>query len=233
MSTLPPLRETTRPNDAPSADERELYGFDLSPGSGEHWRSFVGPPDAFDVQAVMQFTIATQMGLREWNYVCEIGCGSLRAGRLLMTWLLPGRYCGIEPERWLLEQGIEREVSQGLVDLKRPRFDHNTDFDLSVFDEAFDLVIAQSIFSHASRAQVEQCLASVRSSIHHGSIFLCTFVLGEHDYTGSEWVYPGCVTFREQTVHQIAAEAGFAATRIDYDGHPTGQIWFGLTPTSA
>jgi SAM-dependent methyltransferase len=53
-----------------------------------------------------QFRLLTTLGLREHHSLLDFGCGSLRAGRLLIPYLLPGRYYGLEPNRCLIEDGI-------------------------------------------------------------------------------------------------------------------------------
>src|SRR5438128_572554 len=50
-----------------------------------------------DLAAAFQFNLLTRLGLREEDYLLDIGCGALRAGRLFITYLLPGRYFGVEP----------------------------------------------------------------------------------------------------------------------------------------
>ena len=130
-------------------NSEDPLGIGLSPGS-RHYRAFVGPPEKYDLVAAMQFNLLTALGLREHHYLLDIGCGSLRAGRLFIPYLLPDRYCGIEPEQWLIEEGIEREVGQDLIKIKRPSFSNDPDFSLSSFDRTFDFLLAQSIFSHTS-----------------------------------------------------------------------------------
>jgi hypothetical protein len=68
----------------------------------------------------------------------DIGCGCLRAGYWLIHFLNPRCYFGMEPNRTMLEAGIEKILEPGLIDLKRPRFDCNADFDFSIFGERFD-----------------------------------------------------------------------------------------------
>jgi hypothetical protein len=76
------------------------------PGGSRHFRAYVGPPRQFDFMGATQFRLLTTLGLREHHSVLDFGCGSLRAGRLLIPYLLPGRYYGLEPNRWLIEDGI-------------------------------------------------------------------------------------------------------------------------------
>src|SRR5687768_18226720 len=52
-----------------------------------------------------------------------------------------------------------------------------------------------------------------------------TWMAGTDDYTGSEWVYPECVTYREATMRAMAEAAGLAFTPLVWP-HPNGQRWF-------
>ena len=180
----------------------------------KHYRAWVGPPQRYDKIAAMQFGTLTSLGLRETHHVLDLGCGSLRGGRLLITYLLPDRYCGIEPEAWLIEAGFEYELGHDIKDIKRPLFDHNRDFDLGVFDRKFDFIIAQSVFSHAALWQIEQCLASAYTVMHDKSIFIATYRKGEKDHTKLEWRYPGCTFYREETMVRVAHEAGLSCETI-------------------
>ncbi len=130
-----------------------------------HYRAFVGDTKTYDIFSYMQFTLMTLLGLRQDHTLLDIGCGSLRAGKLFLIYLLPDRYFGIEPEQWLVEEGIERELGHELADRKRPRFLFDRDFSCAGFGVAFDYIIAQSIFSHASLAQ-NSALSVASSSIY-------------------------------------------------------------------
>src|SRR5437899_257086 len=97
------------------------------------YRTFVGPAWDYDRSAALQFSLLAALGLRDQNHVLDIGCGSLRLGRLLIPFLQPERYFGIEPNRWLVDDGIDRELGRSILDVKRPAFRHNDDFDCGGF----------------------------------------------------------------------------------------------------
>ena len=65
-----------------------------------------------------QFRLLTTLGLKEQHWLFDFGCGSLRVGRLLIPYLLPGRYYGLEPNRWLIEDGIAHELGSTIIDIK-------------------------------------------------------------------------------------------------------------------
>jgi SAM-dependent methyltransferase len=198
------------------------------PAGARHYRAFVGPPEKYDLVSAMQFNLLTTSGLREHHTLLDIGCGSLRAGRLFIPFLLPGHYFGLEPNAWLVDQGVKREVGRDLVRIKRPVFDHNGEFKLSVFGREFDYLLAQSIFSHAAPQQIEKCLGEARKVMHPGSMFFATYVAGEKNYEGREWLYPECVNYTEEQMLQFANAAGLQAAPHPWK-HPNDQRWLLIT----
>ena len=130
-----------------------------------NYRGFVGSDDNYDLVGAMQFNLLTALGLREYHKLLDIGCGSLRAGRLFIPYLNRGGYCGIEPEKWLVEAGIQNEIGESMVEIKAPRFVYSYEFPATAFGEKFDYMVAHSIFSHASQEQILQCLKNVKPAL--------------------------------------------------------------------
>src|SRR5689334_23262104 len=194
------------------------------PIGAHHHRAFVGPPEKYDVVSAVQFNLLTFLGLRQEHFLLDIGCGSLRAGRLLIPYLLPGHYFGIEPEAWLLQEGIDKEIGRDLLTIKQPHFSHVSNFALSSFDQEFDFILAHSIFSHASQSQIKQCLSEARKVMKTSSFFVATFVKGKQDYPGDTWVYPECVTYTLECLINFAAEQGMICKSITWP-HPNEQTW--------
>jgi SAM-dependent methyltransferase len=206
-------------------------GHDLR-GGAQHYRAFIGNSRVYDVLAAMQFNVLTLAGLREGHTLLDIGCGSLRAGRLFIPYLLPGNYYGVEPEEWLVQEGIDREVGADLVALKSPHFLHDNDFTLTRFERTFDYLLAQSVFSHATRAQITRCFSEAAQVMTPQSRFYATFFLGDHDYEGDEWVYPDLVPYTRKGMAAMATAQGLRCQLLDWP-HPRKQTWMLLTPASA
>ena len=153
-----------------------------SQSSSKYYRSFVGPEDKYDIFSAIQFNLLTSLGLLENHRLLDIGCGSLRSGRLFIPYLQPERYFGIEPHEWLVEQGISNQIGHDIIGLKKPSFVYDDNFSFGRFDKKFDFLLAHSIFSHTTQSQLRQCLAEASQVMTTSSIFAATFVEGEKNY---------------------------------------------------
>src|SRR5437879_12824633 len=94
-----------------SSDDQEELGLGLKPGDA-HYRAYVGPPEDYDLIAAMTFNLLTTLGLRQHHSLLDVGCGSLRIGRLLIPYLNRGKYFGVEPAEWLVAEGIKQELGE-------------------------------------------------------------------------------------------------------------------------
>lgn len=206
----------------------------LRPGQ-EHYRAYVGPPGQYDFMGATQFRLLTALGLREHHKMLDLGCGSLRAGRFLMMYLAPGHYCGIDPNPWLIEDAITRELGAELAALRAPRFDHGSDFNAGVFGESFDFIVAQSIFSHTGPELVHQALRNCAAALKPGGLMLATFIHSdaapEMPVEAPGWTYPGCTTFASDRVEELVEQAGLSARALPWY-HPR-QTWYALAHDSA
>jgi SAM-dependent methyltransferase len=200
----------------------ESLGAGLSPGD-RHYRAYVGPPEDYDLIAAMTFNLLTTLGLRQYHAVLDIGCGSLRIGRLLIPYLNSGRYTGIEPNRWLVEEGIRRETGRNQVRIKRPQFIISSspeDLPLGCF---YDFAVAQSVFSHAGPDLISVWLRGVSSRLNHNGALVATFITSGEDFRETGWFYPACVGYRTETMAEMARDAGLRFLLLDWR-HPR-QSW--------
>lgn len=194
----------------------------------EHnYKAYVGPESLFDFMGASQFRLLCSLGLRAHHTLLDIGCGSLRAGKLFINYLDEGNYYGIEPNKWLIEEAIKNEVGNDLIKIKKPHFDYNNGFDTKVFSREFDFIVAQSIFSHASYELVRIALHNSKDSLKRDGILAANFALGKENSQGTRWVYPELVNYYQATIRHLAKEAGFFMVRIPWY-HPR-LTWYLLT----
>jgi SAM-dependent methyltransferase len=204
-------------------NDREDLGLGLKPG-GPHYRAYVGPPEDYDLIAAMTFNLLTTLGLRQHHSLLDVGCGSLRIGRLLIPYLNRGKYFGVEPNEWLVEEGIRRELGQSLVEIKGPTFLF-TDSPESIAkaEIAFNFAVAQSIFSHCGLSLIKAWLSAISRSLAEDGALLATFLIGDQDAAQSGWIYPECVNYQPATLERSAAEVNLRFEILDWK-HPR-QTW--------
>lgn len=217
--TTPELNETIEAVN----DEKQRYGKGLRPGD-LHYRAYVGPPEDYDLLSAIQVTLLLASGLRETHRLVDVGCGSLRAGRLFIPYLRPGHYFGIEPNRWLVEEGIERELGDDIARVKQPTFRFAEDFSLDAFGVDFDFAVAQSVFSHTYPDLTLTGLRGIGRALAPEGMLFATFVEEESEAEGSGWLYPGVVPYTWEKVQSLVEESGLVARHIDWM-HPR-QSWF-------
>src|SRR5712671_1736470 len=190
----------------PASDNREDLGVGLKPGDRQY-RAYVGPPEDYDLIAAMTFNLLTTLGLRQHHSLLDIGCGSLRIGRLLIPYLNRGKYFDIEPAEWLLVEGIKQELGETVVQTKRPTF-FFTDSPEAVgrAKVSFDFALAQSIFSHCGLDLIRGWLSAVSRSLTQSGALVATFLPDQEDSKLTGWVYPECVNYQPETLERAAAE---------------------------
>ena len=205
-----------------SPDQEDL-GLGLKPGDPQY-RAYVGPPEDYDLIAAMAFNLLTTLGLRQHHSLLDIGCGSLRIGRLLIPYLNRGKYFGVEPNEWLVAEGIRRELGDTLVQIKQPTFFFADSPDtISQPKVAFDFALAQSIFSHCGLDLIKSWLSAISRSLAANGALIATFLIGDEDSAQTGWIYPDCVNYRPATLERAAKDVNLRFEILDWK-HPR-QTW--------
>lgn len=192
------------------------------PLGSQEYREHTGDQELYDLRGALQFNLLTTLGLRDRHYLLDIGCGSLCGGRLFIPYLRPGRYFGIEPLEWLLQKGIQEELGQSAIEIKKPTFLNDDDFTLTAFGRKFDFLLAQSIFSHTSQRQLRKCLSEASKVMMPHSIFAATFFEGTRNYEGDRWTAHADYTIEK--IQGLVEEQGLILRPIEWD-HQDLQRW--------
>jgi len=194
------------------------------PGGSEHYRAFVGPPHYYDLMAAMAFNLLTSIGLRQQHKFLDIGCGSLRMGRLLMPYLNKTNYIGVEPSEWLVQDGILNEIGKDMIRIKAPRFIFSDSLQEEQESLNINFALAQSIFTHCSKQQISDWLSHLQRHLADDGVLLATYFIGEEDYTGEDWIYPDCSRYLTTTMSSLATENSLNFKVLDWR-HPRNQVW--------
>lgn len=144
---------------------------------------------------------------------------------MFIPYLRAGHYFGVEPNEWLVQEGIERELGADIMRVKQPTFSATSDFALAAFGERFDFVLAQSVFSHTFSDMTLQGFEGVRDCLADEGLAIATYLESDREPgEGSGWLYPACVPYTWDALSRIGAQAGLEMRPVDWP-HPR-QRWF-------
>lgn len=185
----------------------------------------------FERMGRISLIILLKNGLYPESKVLDVGCGFLRGGYWMISFLNPNCYYGIEPNKAELEKAIN--LGGEILKNKNPQFDFNEDFNFNSFNQKFDFVFAGSIWSHASKKQIIQMLESfIKTKTKHG-VFLTSYRKGnsESDYKGDEWVgishkskISGIITHDFEWIKKVCKERNLDVIELK-DEIINTQIW--------
>lgn len=194
------------------------------------YKSDVGPPGLYDLIGAHQFCVMVKLGLRTYNTMLDIGCGSLRGGKLFIPYLGTGNYTGIDPNKDLVWAGVDAELGNDMFKDKEPSFYHWDDFkwadrlsDMGKPDPHF--ILAHSVLSHAGKELASGIVSEAAKSLAVGGTFAATFFLSMSDSTEEGWTGAAPTGFTEKTIKGIMRDAGFSSVSIRNLGHPMRQMW--------
>ena len=181
-------------------------------------RQGVGNPRHYDILGALQFNLLVKLDLRENHKLLDIGCGNLRAGRLFITYLKPGNYFGIEPNKWMIDQAIVYELGKDFIELRNPKFDYNSDFDLSTVwkdKKKFDYILAHSIISHTTIEQTEKIINEVKKVLSKNGKFVFTYAEGNINNTKKEYLYFKKVKYKNEFIKSLLNKNGLSYKKLN------------------
>jgi hypothetical protein len=195
-----------------------------------------GPAELFETAGQKLLITLLSEGLTPSSKVLDIGCGCLRGGYWLIHFLDKGCYFGIEPNTDILTAGLRILLEPGLADLKKPGFDHNADFDFTVFEERFDFFVARSIWTHTSKQQIQAMLDGFVSTASTEGVFITSYIratLFKRGYKGTKWIgrshesdTPGIIRHSLGWIQAECAKRGLVVNEIKEKAYNFGnQTW--------
>ncbi|MFT5165469.1 MAG: ubiquinone/menaquinone biosynthesis C-methylase UbiE [Saprospiraceae bacterium] len=125
-----------------------------------------------------QTKILQENGLRPEHHFLDVGCGILRLGMPLIQFLDSDRYCGIDAVEDYIK--VAKVYLNELVKTEKVYHlltDRNFGFDS--FGRHFDFAMAQSVFTHLSFIQIEQCFGELKKVMKPGGKFLFTMIFNK------------------------------------------------------
>lgn len=193
--------------------------------AAEGHRSYVGGNDQYwDEIGRLQFEFLVKNGLNESTVLLDIGCGSLRGGRLFINFLAEKNYLGIDKEISLLILGVANELGIDVYLEKKPEFVTSGDFEFNKFSKIPDMAIAQSLFTHLTHTDISLCLKNLHEFVNEGFVLFATYFPSETLASNPSRSHShACFHYTVNEIWALAQRAGFEFENIGDWGHPRGQ----------
>ncbi len=119
-----------------------------------------------------QFNYCLERGLKPDDYVLDLGCGALRTGIWLISYLNQGFYFGIDEHLPSLRAGAEYELLLHDLVAKKPRLLCDANFTIDHFDQTFDWILSFSVFIHLSSDQAYRAIDKISKALSSGGRFI-------------------------------------------------------------
>jgi len=149
-------------------------------------------------------------GLRPEHRVLDFGCGALRAGVWLISYLEVGHYFGVDAHRTSLEVGARYEIPLHGLESKRPRLLHSTAARVEYFGEQFDFILLLAVLIHLTLEARHLVLTRLASVLAPGGRIVV-------------WRFPAELTeeqlreeFGLRIVHRETTRSRFADFELDW-----------------
>lgn len=158
----------------------------------------------------LQFQFLVSEGLQPTDRMLDVGCGTLRGGRHFIRYLDKGRYVGFDMSPRAIEAAWKLVRDEGL-NPKEPRLFLNEGGSLrfeSLTGDVFDVILAQSVFTHLQEASIQECFANVGNVMAEGGRFYFTFASSEFPTRRSpkDYAYPFSFFEAVASAHGLQAE---------------------------
>jgi cyclopropane fatty-acyl-phospholipid synthase-like methyltransferase len=179
------------------------------------YKAFVGNKDHYDMIGQIVFNFLLEEGLKPDNNILDIGCGSLRVGQHLIKYLQELNYHCIEPNTWLLEDFLNNNK----VD-KQFGYDNNSDFTLTVFNTKYDFILANSVFIHACKSQIEKCFSQINDVLSKKGKFIFNYIAHANDNESKEWTYPSHIYYSHSYIESLLEKHNlkYRIAKVKYPG---------------
>lgn len=150
----------------------------------------VGPARLWKMKRGFQIRFLKAMGLTPEHYLLDVGCGTLRGGIPLISYLNDGHYFGIEVREEALTEGL-KELQEERLEGKEPTLLLCPDISQLVINREFDYIWAFSVLIHMSDDILDHTLDFVRKHLKDDGVFFANVNIGE-THEGAKWQeFPG------------------------------------------
>lgn len=201
---------------------KTIGAFLKSPQQRRH--SLVGAGKLWKMKQHFQIQFLRSQGLNKTDLLLDLGCGTLRGGIPIISFLNPKNYYGLEVREHVLEEG-KKELIDSKLSFKEPTLISFTDFNDVNINVLFDVIFAFSVLIHLNDDIANSCFKFVSSHLKADGVFFANVNIGSHP-DGNWQGFP--VVFRSFEFYQaLAVKYGLHITQlgtIKSLGHNSGNL---------
>lgn len=138
--------------------------------------AMIGPVGYWEQIQKYHFNFLTGMGLKPYHTFLDIGCGPLPTGLVLIPYLQPGYYVGIDIRKESIAEAHIQLVKAGLAE-KNPLLVVSGTFGRDELgDRKFDYIWASHILCHLDGEEIKVCFEQVSTCMKPDSKFYCDII---------------------------------------------------------
>jgi cyclopropane fatty-acyl-phospholipid synthase-like methyltransferase len=152
-------------------------------------RKHVGNINLFDYTGKYCFDLLIGLNLQKKHKLLDVGCGALRTGKFLITYLDCKNYTGLEPDIEILESAKKSEINESFLKQKEPNFISNSSFNFEDIPIQ-DFIFCFDVFYHCGINQLNIFLKNVKEiSNNKTNIVLSLMFANGNPHETQEGVY--------------------------------------------
>ena len=187
-------------------------------------RGYVGRTEWYEAGGQRQFDFMRKHGLQPGDVLCDIGCGSLRGGRLFIEYLDRGNYLGLDGEAELVELGLRHELDPSVRIDKAPEFVISYGFEFRRFSKSPTRALALSLFSHLNQRDIRLCLQNLADYATGPCQLFASYYESERPRPNFRESHPQLAFYytREQ-MERMGRDVGWTPSFLGEWGSPAGQ----------
>lgn len=170
---------------------------------GRH--GLVGAVDKQGMKRQFQIDFLKKMGLLPHHLLLDIGCGTLRGGIPIISYLNRGCYFGLEARSFVLEEA-RRELEENGLQHKEPKLILVGDAEKELAGIKFDFIWAFSVIIHMTDDIFKETMRLVANHLKDDGAFYFNANVGNNKKVGAWQGFP--VVSRPLSFYQAAARAG-------------------------
>jgi len=175
----------------------------------------------------LQLNFLKEQGLRPEHFLLDIGCGSLRGGVRFIEYLDTKHYHGIDHDPEMLRVARDVVVPRFSLEGKSPylRVVKNFEAEGRIRRAGYNFMLAQSVFTHLSPAEIEKCLRVMKPYIRalEGTFFATFNLSGDNKTVRCNVPYPIMTRYPKRWFFEVCEELGLSCKYIGAWGHPSNK----------